>query len=133
VLETAELFWITTVRANGRPHVTPLAAVWLDEALNYCTGSTEQKAVINLRGNGHVILTTGCNCWDEGLAVVVEDDAVQVTEEALLARLAEAWTKKWDGRRRYSIGKDGFVGDAGQGIPVFTFAKGAFRQTRHRL
>ena len=27
VLETAELFWITTVRADGRPHVTPLVAV----------------------------------------------------------------------------------------------------------
>jgi predicted pyridoxine 5'-phosphate oxidase superfamily flavin-nucleotide-binding protein len=24
VLETAELFWISTVRADGRPHVTPL-------------------------------------------------------------------------------------------------------------
>src|SRR4029450_13820245 len=28
VLETAELFWISTVRADGRPHVTPLPAVW---------------------------------------------------------------------------------------------------------
>ena len=32
VLETAELFWISTVRADGRPHVTPLVAVWLDGA-----------------------------------------------------------------------------------------------------
>jgi predicted pyridoxine 5'-phosphate oxidase superfamily flavin-nucleotide-binding protein len=30
-LEDAELFWIATVRADGRPHVTPLFAVWLDE------------------------------------------------------------------------------------------------------
>jgi predicted pyridoxine 5'-phosphate oxidase superfamily flavin-nucleotide-binding protein len=28
VLESAELFWITTVRADGRPHVTPVVAVW---------------------------------------------------------------------------------------------------------
>ncbi len=28
-LEDAELFWISTVRADGRPHVTPLVAVWL--------------------------------------------------------------------------------------------------------
>src|SRR6266567_5881253 len=27
VLETAELFWLSTVRADGRPHVTPLVAV----------------------------------------------------------------------------------------------------------
>ena len=26
LLETAELFWIITVRADGRPHVTPLVA-----------------------------------------------------------------------------------------------------------
>ena len=48
LLETAELFWIVTVRADGRPHVTPLVAVWLDGALHFCTAQTEQKAV-NLR------------------------------------------------------------------------------------
>jgi hypothetical protein len=29
VLETAQLSWVTTVRADGRPHVTPPVAVWL--------------------------------------------------------------------------------------------------------
>lgn len=33
-LEEAELFWIATVRADGRPHVTPLVAVWLDGAIS---------------------------------------------------------------------------------------------------
>jgi hypothetical protein len=42
VLETAELFWLSTVRADGRPHVTPLVAVWADEALHFCTGTAEQ-------------------------------------------------------------------------------------------
>jgi Pyridoxamine 5'-phosphate oxidase len=37
-LEEAELFWITTVRRDGRPHTTPLVAVWLDEAIYFCTG-----------------------------------------------------------------------------------------------
>ena len=60
LLETAELFWLTTVRTDGRPHVTPLVAVWLKEHLHYCTGATEQKAV-NLSRNPHVILTTSCN------------------------------------------------------------------------
>lgn len=45
VLETAELFWISTVRTDGRPHVTPLTAVWLGDALHFCTGPGEQKAV----------------------------------------------------------------------------------------
>ena len=50
VLEQAELFWISTVRADGRPHVTPLVAVWLEDAIHFATGPDEQKAV-NLRGN----------------------------------------------------------------------------------
>src|SRR5688500_7718499 len=79
ILETAQLFWISTVRADGRPHVTPLVAVWLDGAIHFCTGAAEQKAV-NLRRNRHVILTTGCNQWDRGIDVVVEGDAVQVTD-----------------------------------------------------
>ena len=39
-LEEAELFWISTVRADGRPHVTPLVAVWLDDAIHFATGPT---------------------------------------------------------------------------------------------
>ena len=50
VLEQAEMFWVTTVRADGRPHVTPLVAVWVDGAVHFHTGSGEQKAV-NLRAN----------------------------------------------------------------------------------
>ena len=78
VIEAAELFWITTVRPDGRPHVTPLVAVWLDGALHFCTGAEEQKAV-NLGANPHVVLTTGCNGWEEGLDIVVEGAAVRVT------------------------------------------------------
>src|SRR5713226_6621019 len=105
VLETAELFWISTVRSYGRPHVTPLVAVWVDGAIHFCTGAAEQKAV-NLRTNPHVILTTGCNQWDAGLDVVVEGDAVQVTDDVVLKRLAEAWATKWDGRWQYLV-RDG--------------------------
>lgn len=30
-IEAAELFWLTTVRADSRPHVTPVVAVWADD------------------------------------------------------------------------------------------------------
>ena len=85
VLETAELFWISTVRADGRPHVTPLVAVWLDEAIYFHTGAEEQKFA-NLRACPHVVLTTGCNQWDRGLDVVVEGEATPVTDDNLLRR-----------------------------------------------
>ena len=141
VLEKAELFWISTVRADGRPHVTPLVAVWLDDAIHFATGPSEQKAV-NLRANQNVILTTGCDQWERGLDVVVEGEAVQVTDESVLDRLARTWTTKWDGRWRYEVHEGGFRHEGGSGevlvfsvtpAKVLAFAKGTFGQTRHRF
>jgi nitroimidazol reductase NimA-like FMN-containing flavoprotein (pyridoxamine 5'-phosphate oxidase superfamily) len=43
-LEKASIYWLATVRPDGRPHVTPLLAVWLDGALYFCTGPSERKA-----------------------------------------------------------------------------------------
>jgi predicted pyridoxine 5'-phosphate oxidase superfamily flavin-nucleotide-binding protein len=65
VLETAELFWVSTVRADGRPHVTPVVAAWTEDAVWFATGPGEQKFA-NLAANPHVVLTTGCNRWDGG-------------------------------------------------------------------
>jgi general stress protein 26 len=141
ILEEAELFWVTTVRADGRPHMTPLPAVWADGALYFCTGDAEQKAV-NLRGNPHVILSTGCNTWDRGLDVVVEGDAVQVTDDDVLRRLAVGWTAKWDGRWQYQVRDGAFRHPNGEGpvlvfavapAKVLAFGKGAFSHTRHRF
>jgi nitroimidazol reductase NimA-like FMN-containing flavoprotein (pyridoxamine 5'-phosphate oxidase superfamily) len=140
VLETAELFWITTVRGDGRPHVTPLVAVWLDEAIYFCTGATEQK-YLNLRGNPHVTLTTGCNGWDSGLDVMVEGDAVPVTDDGTLKRLAEAWQAKWDGRWQWQVYDGSFHHEHGEASPVFSvhpakvlaFGKGTFSHTSHRF
>jgi nitroimidazol reductase NimA-like FMN-containing flavoprotein (pyridoxamine 5'-phosphate oxidase superfamily) len=71
VLDRAELYWLTTVRADGRPHVTPLIGVWLDGAVHFCTGLREQKAR-NLEHRQQVALTTGSNSWAQGMDVVVE-------------------------------------------------------------
>jgi general stress protein 26 len=141
VLEAAELFWIATVRADGRPHVTPLVAVWLDGAIHFTTGAQEQKAV-NLQGNQHVILMTGCNRWDEGLDVVVEGDAVRQTDRETLERLAAAWATKWTGQWEYQVGDGCFQHPGGGGTSlvfsvtpskVLAFAKGTFGVTRHRF
>jgi general stress protein 26 len=137
-LEAAELFWITTVRPDGRPHVTPLVAVWLDDALHFCTGPEEQKA-INIGQNANVILTTGCNDWQRGLDVVVEGEAVRVTEHERLALLAAAWARKWDGQWQFAVGEGAFQhADGGQALvfavaptKVLAFGKGTFSHTRH--
>lgn len=101
VLETADLFCISTVRADGRPHVTPLVAVWHDEAIHF-TATEDAQKTINLRGNAHVILTTGSNLRG-GLTAVVEGDAVQITDQDELERLASVWATKWDGDWPYQV------------------------------
>src|SRR6202012_717755 len=78
-IKQAEIFWISTVRTDGRPHVTPLVAVWLDDALHFSTGAAEQKA-LTLANNPSVALITGANDWQSGLDVVVEGEGVRVTD-----------------------------------------------------
>jgi hypothetical protein len=97
----------------------------------------EQKAV-NLQHNRHVILTTGCNQWNAGLDVVVEGDALPVTDVPVLQRLAAAWATKWDGRWDFHVARGGFRHAAGEALvfavrpsKVLAFGKGAFSHTRH--
>src|SRR5437879_12171547 len=95
-IDGAELFWISTVRSDGRPHVTPLPAVWVDDALYFCTGPMEQKAV-NIAANPRCALTTGDNRWKEGLDIVVEGTARRVSGEGRLQQLARAAETKATG------------------------------------
>src|SRR5579862_7380972 len=106
-LKQAELFWVTTVRTDGRPHITPLVAVWADGALHFSTGVGEQKE-LNLRHNRRVILMTGRNDWDQGLDIVVEGEAERVEGRKHLELAAAAWTTKWDGRWDYVVTDTGF-------------------------
>jgi pyridoxine/pyridoxamine 5'-phosphate oxidase len=59
-LAGAELYWLTTVRSDGRPHVTPLIGAWVDDGFVFCTGPEEQKAQ-NLAASTAVAVTTGVN------------------------------------------------------------------------
>jgi Pyridoxamine 5'-phosphate oxidase len=117
-VEAAELFWISTVRADGRPHVTPVVAVWADDAVCFSTGAEEQKFA-NLRAN-----------------------AVLVTDEAALKRIAAAFTVKWDGRWQWEVGEGCFRHPGGGAAMVFSVrpvkayahAKGdPFGATTHRF
>ena len=142
VLAAAELFWISTVRADGRPHVTPVVAAWAEGAIWFSTGAGEQKFA-NLRANPQVVLTTGCSRWDQGLDVVVEGNAVRVTDDAVLSRVAGAFAAKWDGRWQYTARDGCFRGldDSGAAmvfsvtpVKVFAYAKGdPFGATTHRF
>jgi hypothetical protein len=101
-LESDQVFWISTVRSGGRPHVTPCTALWLDGTLSFQAGPTHQK-FRNLKANPHVILTTGCNHWEPGLDVMVEGDAAPVSDNHILDRLAREWKTRTDGRFSFVV------------------------------
>jgi Pyridoxamine 5'-phosphate oxidase len=94
-LARAEMFWLSTVRRDGRPHVTPLPAIWHEGALHICTGDVEQKAV-NLMTEPRCVLATGANAFRQGLDLVAEGTATRVTDEPTLRTLAARWKAELD-------------------------------------
>jgi nitroimidazol reductase NimA-like FMN-containing flavoprotein (pyridoxamine 5'-phosphate oxidase superfamily) len=140
VLETADVYWLSTVRPDGRPHVTPVVAVWLDGAVHFTCGPTEQKAH-NLAQNSHCIITTGCNSLSEGLDLVVEGDALPVREEATLRPVADKFAAKYESPFRFTV-RDSALYSEGREVltyrvtPTKAFAYGRgqrFSATRWRF
>jgi nitroimidazol reductase NimA-like FMN-containing flavoprotein (pyridoxamine 5'-phosphate oxidase superfamily) len=144
-LTGAELYWIASVRADGRPHVTPLIAVWHDGAIHICTGPDEQKAR-NIVRNPHVTVTTGANRLHEGVDVVLEGDARRVQDDAALRAVAAAYEAKYGDEWHFEV-RDGAFHHSPGGEPgaepahvfriapatVFAFGKDPYSQTRFRF
>jgi nitroimidazol reductase NimA-like FMN-containing flavoprotein (pyridoxamine 5'-phosphate oxidase superfamily) len=130
LLTDAQLYWIITVRADGRPHAVPLVGVWQDGAFAFCTGAEEQKQR-NLDAHPHVAVTTGstgANGWDSGKDVVVEGTAVRVTDADALQGLADAWFAKYGEDWKFEVRGQEFVelshsgGSSGGGARVYRIA-----------
>ncbi|KQR16261.1 pyridoxamine 5'-phosphate oxidase family protein [Cellulomonas sp. Leaf334] len=110
-LAAAQLYWIVSVRADGRPHAVPLVGVWHDGSFAFCTGPHEQKTR-NLDADPHVAVTTGstgAGGWDSGVELVVEGSAVRVTEPDALQTLADAWLAKYGDDWAFDVHGDRFV------------------------
>ncbi len=147
-LERAEVYWISTVRPDGSPHVTPLLGVWMGGALHFCTGPDERKAK-NIGRNPRCVLTTGCNRLGEGLDLVIEGDATRLTDDAGLRRVADVYVSKYGEDWRFAVRDGAFYHDPGslrgadpgaawvyevRPSKIFGFGKGAvFAQTRWRF
>jgi general stress protein 26 len=111
LLTGAQLYWIITVRGDGRPHAVPLVGVWDAGAFAFCTGPEEQKHR-NLDANPQVAVTTsstGANGWNSGKDVVVEGTAVRVTNPEALRSLADAWLAKYGEDWRFEVHGQAFV------------------------
>jgi len=89
------------------------------------------------------VLTTGCSGWDQGLDVVAEGYAAQITDDAALAQAAKAFGAKWDGRWQFTARDGAFRDPDGNGeamvfavtpVKAWAHANGdPFGHTRHRF
>jgi nitroimidazol reductase NimA-like FMN-containing flavoprotein (pyridoxamine 5'-phosphate oxidase superfamily) len=142
-LDEAEIYWLSTVRPDGRPHVTPIAAIWFREELVFGTGPTERKAH-NLAANQKCVVTTGTNRLGEGFDVVVEGEAVRITDPEVLRPAADAIDAKYSGMFHWNVADDGGVHErTGEEVIVFRVVpvkafgfergKDTFGQTRWRF
>jgi hypothetical protein len=106
------------------------------------TGRSERKARNLEAGNEHVLVATADNGWD-GVDVVIEGDAVAVSDPDRLGRMADAFTAKYDdffglrlrdGRLHSEGAPDEILAFQVRARKAFGFAKGeSFSQTRWRF
>ena len=89
-LAEGETFWLATSHADGRPHVRPVLAVWLDDRLYFSSGEATRKAR-NLARDPRCVLAVGC----PGVDLVVEGEAARVVDEATLRRVADVYASKY--------------------------------------
>ena len=140
VLAEAEVFWLSTVRPDGRPHVTPLLAAWSLGGLCFTTGGQERKAR-NLERNPRCVLTTGTNALT-GMDVVIEGTADLVGERAAREEAVADFERKYGSHLTspegvwYGLGEAVVAGDVRlyRVAPTVGFAFGklpASSQTRY--
>lgn len=77
--------WLTTINEDGSPHVTAVGAVWLDGTFWFQTGGTRKGR--NVARDPRCSVAISIRDAD----VVVEGNAVPVTDRATLERVARAW------------------------------------------
>lgn len=92
-LARASTYWLATVHRQGRPHLVPVLAVWVDGTLHFAASDTTRKAK-NLAIDPRCAVAVA----GESLDLMVEGDAVKVREEATLRRVAEKYASKYEWR-----------------------------------
>ena len=89
-LRNASSYWLSTTRADGRPHARPVWGLWLDGAVWFGTGqqsvkgrnlARDPRAVVHLESGDDVVILEG----------VVE----KITDRELAGRVTAAYSEKY--------------------------------------
>jgi nitroimidazol reductase NimA-like FMN-containing flavoprotein (pyridoxamine 5'-phosphate oxidase superfamily) len=85
-LADGDTYWLATTRADGSPHVVPILAVWVDGAMHFVANARTRKSR-NLSRDARCVLAAGLRSLD----LVIEGEAVKVTDDARLNAVAKAY------------------------------------------
>ncbi len=78
--------WLATVRPDGRPHVVPVGALWVDGAYYVTTGQGTVKGN-NLDHDPHCVISLSAHGFD----MVCEGEAAKVSDVETLERVARVY------------------------------------------
>ena len=78
--------WLATINPDGSPHVTGIGAEWHDGCFWFETGRTTRKGR-NVARDPRCTLSVAVDTFD----LVVEGEAHEVTDPAIVAELASMW------------------------------------------
>jgi general stress protein 26 len=92
--------WVATVRYDGRPHLTPVWFIWLENKVYIATGTQTQKFA-NLYHNQNITLSLP----DTAAVVIIEGEA-HVAERAVIDTLADYFYHKYEWDFRYDDSAD---------------------------
>ncbi len=84
--EKPRTYWLATTRADGRPHLMPVIAFWIDDALHVVAGEGTQKAR-NIAADGHCVIATGSTTLPS-LDIVIEGRAEALTDQDVVRHIA---------------------------------------------
>jgi hypothetical protein len=79
--------WLATVRPDGRPHLMPIIAFWIDDAFHFVVSEGTRKGR-NLAADGRCVVATGSTTLPS-LDLVVEGHAERLDDAAAVKRIAE--------------------------------------------
>jgi hypothetical protein len=89
-LRDARTYWIATTRRNGAPHVAPIWALWIDEAVVFSTSPESVKAK-NLARDARCVVTV-----ERGDDSVIVEGVVGSFDESRRAQYVDAYRDKYD-------------------------------------
>jgi hypothetical protein len=78
--------WLTTINADGSPHVTGVGALWLDGTFWFETGERTRKGR-NLARDRRCTLSVALREFD----VVVDGEAEKITDKSVVRDMAARW------------------------------------------